>query len=181
MTTLEGVTTTSYVRADTKLKTIWLDQYCDYIRQKAGEGWSVREVVRGLSDEFKFRTTKNAVIGKAQRLKGITWKASVFTPTHTERRVKVRRQYKPRPRQKFFAPVVGPNPLAEVLMAKQPEPLEEPIDRSLWKTFEDLGANDCKWPVADSPEFKFCGRKRLNDHVPYCFYHCRVAYQPPRR
>jgi len=43
----------------------------------------------------------------------------------------------------------------------------------------DIDAHQCRWPIGDpgSPEFYFCGGDTTNE-LPYCAYHCRVAYQP---
>jgi len=49
----------------------------------------------------------------------------------------------------------------------------------------ELGADRCHWPIGDPghADFFFCGGRTVIG-LPYCGYHCRIAYQPsadPRR
>ena len=48
----------------------------------------------------------------------------------------------------------------------------------------NLKANQCRWPIGDpdSENFHFCG-KQVFTGKPYCYEHCRLAYQftPPKK
>ncbi len=46
-------------------------------------------------------------------------------------------------------------------------------------TIMELRENMCRWPMGDPThaDFRFCGLK-TDAGVPYCGYHCRIAYQP---
>jgi GcrA cell cycle regulator len=61
----------------------------------------------------------------------------------------------------------------------EPEPQLLEIPQEQRKTLLQLNEHTCRWPVGDpgSAEFYFCGGDATNE-MPYCGYHCRVAYQP---
>lgn len=46
----------------------------------------------------------------------------------------------------------------------------------------DLTESKCRWPVGTpaTPDFFFCGGPPVAER-PYCPYHARVAYQPPKQ
>jgi GcrA cell cycle regulator len=48
------------------------------------------------------------------------------------------------------------------------------------RTLLELTEETCRWPIGDpaTQDFYFCGGKTVTG-VPYCGYHCRIAYQPP--
>ena len=62
----------------------------------------------------------------------------------------------------------------------EPELLEIPLEQR--KTLLQLNEDTCRWPIGDpgSGDFFFCGGEIANE-LPYCTYHCRVAYQPASR
>lgn len=130
--------------------------------------------------------TRNAVIGKINRL-GLAERAK----QSNAQRPRVAKPPRPvRPHLNgdasrgdltlAFAPHVPAAPrLApeeEVLI-----PISERVELS------ELRESMCRWPMGDptTPEFRFCGGKRLRgmrprsgERQPYCAYHARVAYQP---
>ncbi len=46
----------------------------------------------------------------------------------------------------------------------------------------ELSASRCKWPIGDpaAEDFHFCGSEPKSGK-PYCQWHYRIAYQPPKR
>ena len=108
------------------------------------------------------QTTRNAVIGKAHRLKleGRVVSKGIKPKNKTQytenKRTKVSR------RSKFKS----------LLLDKNFEP-ENP------KTLEELNDYTCKWPIGhpDKTDFYFCGRKRVEDFS-YCKLHVLYAFQP---
>jgi GcrA cell cycle regulator len=49
------------------------------------------------------------------------------------------------------------------------------------RTLLELTEETCRWPIGDpgSTDFFYCGGQTVTG-LPYCAYHSRVAYQPPR-
>lgn len=49
------------------------------------------------------------------------------------------------------------------------------------RTILTLEAGDCRWPIGDpqDAEFHFCGKSKVAG-LPYCEFHARRAFQPPR-
>jgi GcrA cell cycle regulator len=71
------------------------------------------------------------------------------------------------------------------LAEPRPEPKVELLDPDVVVPFSErvtimeLRENMCRWPMGDPThaDFRFCGLK-TGTGVPYCGYHCRIAYQP---
>ena len=132
---------------ESKLKELW------------EKGHTASQIAKILGD-----TTRNAVIGKAHRLKlaGRTQsrksekqkKQSVGAQSKEEKYISRRSRFK------------------SLLLDKNFEP-ENP------KKLEELGDKNCRWPIGHPPEkdFHFCGRKPL-EKFPYCKLHVLYAFQP---
>lgn len=118
---------------------------------------------------------RSAVIGKVHRLK-LNGRA-----TNRVHRAPVKRKPALKPPRK---PVRTPTPL-EILFKEDPVmiPVEEivvPMDKR--KGVLDLEVGDCRWPIGDprkSDEFHFCHHKAVSG-LPYCEFHSRRAYAPPK-
>ena len=108
-------------------------------------------------------TTRNAVIGKAHRLKlqarAISKKQ--VPKTKTENTIPVKEQKLSR-KARFRS----------LLLDKDFEP-ENP------KKLEELTDQTCRWPIGHPSEkdFYFCGRKPM-EKFPYCKLHVLYAFQP---
>ena len=108
-------------------------------------------------------TTRNAVIGKAHRLKlqarAVSKKST--SRTKTENNVEVKQEKLSR-KARFKS----------LLLDKNFEP-ENP------KKLEELTDDICRWPIGHpyEKEFYFCGRKSL-DKFSYCKLHVLYAFQP---
>jgi GcrA cell cycle regulator len=119
----------------------------------------------GIANEMQI--TRNAVIGKCYRLglelKGGRGKADNDGPKPKRERkhsgvIAIRR--KRRATAQVFASSAGE------AMQYQPKQLLE------------LTISTCRFPVGDpqDADFFFCGAPPF-DNLPYCFHHCRIAYQ----
>ena len=110
-------------------------------------------------------TTRNAIIGKAHRLKlearAASKKPIQKTNQENNNKTEVKTQKLGR-KARFQA----------LLLDKNFEP-ENP------KKLEELSEETCKWPVGHPYEkdFYFCGRKPL-EKFPYCKLHVLYAFQP---
>ena len=111
-------------------------------------------------------TTRNAVIGKAHRLK---LAARAYSKNSQAKSTK---------EQKNQNQITKPEKLSKkarfksLLLDKNFEP-ENP------KTLEELNDSTCRWPIGhpDEKDFYFCGRTPMEKFV-YCKLHMLYAYQP---
>ena len=148
----------------------WTEQKIQMLKDMWGHhsASEIAEQIGGL--------TRNAVIGKAHRLKLSVGKTEGGMKT-TRKRVMLR----PLP--------VMPAPTSPAAaMRAAPMPATRDIFRSLdgiggVKRSEGIavtkaGDRHCRWPVGDprSPDFRFCGCN-AHEGLPYCVDHARVAYQ----
>jgi len=131
-----------------KLKT-WTPETVRQLEEHWKAGTSISDIVKDM------KISKNAIIGKAHRLKlPIRTRGKSGPKTH------IRSRTAPgiRVRQRVGANVTF-NPDGLISLVK-------------------LGPHDCKWPVGDPREddFGFCGATRM-DRSPYCKQHVEVAYR----
>jgi GcrA cell cycle regulator len=156
----------------------WTEQKIQMLRDMWGNGFSASEIAGKLGG-----LTRNAVIGKAHRLK-LSGKPST-------------------PRAESSKPTVlrmKPSDQARSLDAKKmllraapslPAPSAEPRFMTLKRVVDAVPApsaaavapvrsseRQCRWPYGDprSSDFKFCGCRAV-ETLPYCHEHAKVAYQ----
>jgi GcrA cell cycle regulator len=156
----------------------WTDERVEQLKKLWADGLSASQIAGELGG-----ITRNAVIGKVHRL-GLSGRAKA--PSQA-----VPRQRKPRAAAPFRAarPTTrGNTALArhafaflEVEAEAEPEPelLDNVIPIGQRCSILQLTEATCHWPIGDpsAPDFFFCGGKTATG-LPYCGYHCRIAYQP---
>lgn len=168
----------------------WTEQKIEMLKEMWGHGFSASEIARQLGG-----LTRNAVIGKAHRLK-LSVRGTV---------ARLGSGTQPRP---------ALSPLSSALSAAQsqgvgskaasgkrgmlrplpnmPTPADMPSRQERSAAFNPLdalkrgegisvtkaGDRQCRWPVGDprSPDFRFCGCPAY-ESLPYCIDHARIAYQ----
>lgn len=160
----------------------WTEQQIQALKKMWGNGYSASDIAKTLGGGL----TRNAVIGKAHRLKLSSRPSSMgesmpqkvvggsILPTMTKISKK-RSMLRPLP------PV------------QMPETVARPVSREAFKSIEQIkrtegipvtkaGERHCRWPIGDprSPDFRFCGGK-CHEGLPYCVDHARVAYQTVSR
>ncbi|MCB1530829.1 MAG: gcrA cell cycle regulator family protein [Rhodospirillales bacterium] len=130
----------------------WTDERVNLLKQLWGEGKTAAEIAKTLGDGV----TRNAVIGKAHRLK----LSSRLSP--------IQQNAKP---QKTTE-----TPKSRKRIPKQPEFKGKEIP------LVDLEAGMCRWPSGDPREeaFSFCGHE-VAEGLPYCKTHAAAAYQTVSR
>tara|TARA_B110001454_G_C12651063_1_gene405425 strand:- start:200 stop:694 length:495 start_codon:yes stop_codon:yes gene_type:complete len=138
----------------------WTTERSEKLRELWKKGHTASQIAEMLGG-----ATRNAVIGKAHRLKlearmtskKIAPKSTTGVNVVTE--VKTQKMGR---KAKFKA----------LLLDKDFEP-ENP------KKLEELIDETCRWPIGHPPEknFYFCGRKSL-EKFPYCKLHVLYAFQP---
>ena len=127
----------------------WTDERVDLLRRLWGEGKTAAEIAKELGEGV----TRNAVIGKAHRLK---LSSRVSPIQQNTKKVK-----------------------AEVKAAVPRRPMKKvPIFKGEEVKMEDLREGMCRWPNGDpqTDDFSFCGCKSV-EGIPYCSTHAQIAYQ----
>lgn len=141
----------------------------------------------------KIGMSKNAVVGKLNRLgwnSKSTASATKKAPAKKEIVIKVKNPKKT-PEKKTPAQIVK-----EKKIAPAPKPAAKPAEKPEKSGKKNLVAHQhmiqhavelamlrpdqCRWPIGnpDSENFHFCGEK-VFPGKPYCYEHCRAAYQMP--
>lgn len=155
----------------------WTDERVELLKKLWAEGLSASRIAAAIGG-----ITRNAVIGKVHRL-GLSGRAKAKgSPT-------------PRPRKKSSgsaAPSSTQNRTRNSEAAPSLKPVEKISFSNNYKLFAsasmpdcervtimDLNDYVCRWPLGDpsTPEFRFCGGESVTG-MPYCAYHCAMAYQP---
>lgn len=131
----------------------WSDERVDILKRLWGEGKTAAEIAKELGEGV----TRNAVIGKAHRLK----LSSRVSPIQQNTK-KVKSDAAP--------------PVPRRIMKKIPVKLGKQLK------MEDLKEKMCRWPNGDpeSDNFSFCGCNTV-DSLPYCADHANIAYQVTSR
>lgn len=136
----------------------WTDDRVALLKKLWGEGKTAAEIAKALGG-----VTRNAVIGKAHRLK------------LSNRLSPIQQNKKPlkKPANTSRAP------------EKKPQPPQNPLpddEQARGKKLIDLKANECRWPYGDPQhaDFGFCG-ERVIAGLPYCPECVSKAYQPATR
>jgi GcrA cell cycle regulator len=130
--------------------------------------------------------TRNAVIGKAHRLKLSVQKMAGAPGTGLQRAASGLGVIKSSRKRVMLRPL--PVVPTSSTIASRPLPTAKDIFRSLEGiggsvrsegiAVTKAGERHCRWPVGDprSPDFRFCGCT-AHEGLPYCVDHARVAYQ----
>lgn len=131
----------------------WTDERVALLKRLWGEGKTAAEIASELGG-----VTRNAVIGKAHRLK-------------LSNRVS--------PIQQNKKPITAAKPAAPEKKIRQT--LEQDNNRQ-GIAMLDLDSRACRWPLGDprDEKFSFCG-DGIAEGLPYCEAHAKVAYQAAGR
>lgn len=166
----------------------WTEQKIEMLKEMWGHGYSASEIAKQLGG-----LTRNAVIGKAHRLKLSVRGAAPRIEAKQQQRVAAvsmassispvssQAGIKPSSRKRVML-----RPLPSMPMPTEMPPQERPsafsaldnIKRSEGISVTKAGDRQCRWPVGDprSPDFRFCGCPAY-ESLPYCIDHARIAYQ----
>ncbi len=141
----------------------WTEERVNLLTKLWGEGRTAAEIASELGG-----VTRNAVIGKAHRLK----LSGRVSPIQQNKKSVADKPLVRRPKevQKVSAPKAQPK-------------IHEPVSSEKGQySLEQLEARMCRWPIGDprSDDFGFCGGDAMAG-LPYCRDHIHVAYQPATR
>ncbi len=136
----------------------WTQEREEKLRELWKKGHTASQIARILGD-----TTRNAVIGKAHRLK-LAARASSKGVKTTKKQVSENNEVRS---EKFVSRKAR---FKSLLLDKNFE-AENP------KTLEELGDKNCRWPIGhpDEKNFYFCGRTPVEDFS-YCKLHVLYAF-----
>lgn len=162
----------------------WTEQQIQMLKDMWGHGFSASDIAGRLGGGL----TRNAVIGKAHRLKlsaGLaTSRSASSSLPRTTAPASTMADIKSSSRKRVMLrplPVLPTPATTTVAKPIQREAFRSPADtakRSEGIAVTKAGDRHCRWPVGDprSPDFRFCGCN-VHEGLPYCTDHARVAYQ----
>lgn len=140
----------------------WTDSRVATLKKLWSEGKTAAEIASELGG-----VTRNAVIGKAHRLKlSGRGGANIQTPKKVKKKAVQARKPKP----------------ANVNIAPQKKTILKSDSERERIPLIDMAPNQCKWPIGDpkTADFGFCGDRKVPG-IPYCIEHAQVAYQAATR
>lgn len=146
-------------------------------------GWNTKAgtTTKGKSDKTKKTATttkaKTKAVAKAPAKKPVAKAPVKKTPQKPAAKKTETKKATTKSAPKVEKPVKEPKSAAKNLAMHQ-----RIIQHSL--EMANLKPNQCRWPIGDpdSENFHFCG-KTVFTGKPYCYEHCRLAYQftPPKK
>ena len=151
-----------------RYKLSWTDERVSQLKQLWGEGKTAAEIAKLLGG-----VTRNAVIGKAHRLKlsgrvspiqaNPRVEAAINRASNDQRSPKITLRERP-------------------VMAPTPVTIREELIPIKGIQLTELRESTCRWPVGDpkQEDFKFCGCN-ASPGMTYCEHHTRLAYQTSTR
>ena len=139
----------------------WTEERVALLKKLWGEGKTAAEIAKELGG-----VTRNAVIGKAHRLK----LSNRLSPIQQNNK-------KPAPAANVSTPVE--KPIQKRVKKAPPPPSDEDIEGV---SLSELKEKMCRWPIGDpkEPGFRFCGCQAIAG-LPYCGEHAKIAYQAATR
>lgn len=158
----------------------WTEQKIQMLKDMWGHGYSASEIAKHLGG-----LTRNAVIGKAHRLKLSSRPSPIkredertaLTPA-SGNAIPVMKSTRKRVMLRPLPVLPVPNTVKPASQETYRSSFDTPIKRTEGIAVTKAGDRHCRWPVGDprSPDFRFCGCAAY-ESMPYCVDHARVAYQ----
>jgi hypothetical protein len=131
----------------------WTPRLDRRLRELFDEGMPYITIALAMSGEFNLNFTRNACIGRANRLRFPLRELPRKPPKPIEVNLSVR----PRPRPRTTSPSIVPGKL----------------------TLLQLTRFTCHWPSGDRPPYTYCGKPVLGDGS-FCADHAELAYHKSR-
>lgn len=167
----------------------WTDERVAVLKKMWGEGKTAAEIAKELGDGV----TRNAVIGKAHRLKLSGRTSPIQTPKKTS--IKAAKEQgnskarsavtssKAKPAVEVAEkPKAMPKRAPSVTSAQVKQEIEAIKNKGQRLPLAELTERMCRWPMGDPNDanFGFCGC-RTEVGLPYCVEHGQIAYQTTTR
>lgn len=154
---------------------LWPEEHSQELARLVASGMVYRLVAEALNEKFGTSHTKNAIVGKVQRL-GLTAPEKPKRPPYV-------RKPKARRREREVIRIVPANGNSNVMRVLRTVVLEqaklrcvEIVPRHL--SLIELEAGDCRYAFGDGP-FTFCGHP-VHAGSSYCMPHTALCKEPPR-
>jgi GcrA cell cycle regulator len=157
----------------------WHDDHCAELTRLLATGMVYRLIAETLNEKFGTSHTKNAIVGKVQRL-------NLMPPQKEKRPPYVRRpKTKSSQRPRIFREVmrIVPANISGGMRIVRAVETDQPALRCVeveprHLSLIDLEPGDCRYPYGDGP-MTFCGHPK-QDGSSYCFHHFHLCRQEPR-
>lgn len=148
----------------------WTDERVVLLKRLWVEGKTAAEIAKLIGGGV----TRNAVIGKAHRLK-LSGRISPIQENARPESGITRTVSTSRKVQKSTLSKVSNR---DIIAPVQLPPVQENYCFGDGVSLVELKERMCRWPIGDPQEagFKFCGGPS-EEGLPYCSHHCRTAYQ----
>jgi GcrA cell cycle regulator len=146
----------------------WNEMTISFLRYLWDDGGSCSQIAAIMG------TSKNAIIGKAHRLKLPMRKTG--TP-RSERTMEMAKDKATKSPVTMRVAAVAPLPHVLIPVCLVPASFEpNPC------TITELSRYRCKWPEGNpaSPDFHYCGAAKEPSDKPYCTHHAKIAFSPSR-
>jgi GcrA cell cycle regulator len=151
---------------------LWPEEHAQELTRLVASGMVYRLIAESLNDKFGTAHTKNAIVGKVQRL-------NLTPPDKPKKPPYVR---KPTPRRREFAStrIVRANGNSNAMRVIKTVELEQYklrcVEIECTTTFDDV--TGCRYPVGGSP-FLFCNGAQTEGSS-YCLNHHILCHEKPR-
>ena len=145
----------------------WTEDRVSLLKKLWGDGHTAAEIAKQLGG-----VTRNAVIGKAHRLK-LSNRVSPIQQNKKPANKNTQRKVVEKEKITTSATPKSTTPTTSALKSPSPENLY---------SLTELQPRMCRWPSGDPREedFGFCGERTISG-IPYCAEHAKVAYQAATR
>lgn len=159
----------------------WTDERVTVLKKMWGDGKTAAEIAKELGEGV----TRNAVIGKAHRLKLSGRASPIQAAKKTVKAAKEQSNAKPRVKSKAVEAAVKPKvPLKRNVAAPSVSKHDIEVIKNKGKRLplSELTERMCRWPIGDprNDDFGFCGASSETG-LPYCPEHGQIAYQTTTR
>ncbi len=150
-----------------RIKMSWTEDRVDMLKNLWGDGHTAAEIAKKLGG-----VTRNAVIGKAHRLK----LSNRVSPIQNKKPANKNIARSKPSLEKMVKPASAPKG-SSIIAEKQASFIPDNL-----YSLMDLKPRQCRWPSGDPREegFGFCGDKTISG-IPYCEEHAKLAYQAATR
>lgn len=144
---------------------LWPPEHADLLKILAARGGSAAEIAAELNAELDTDHSRNAVIGKINRLKcpwNTSWQFTGYSTPKLRRKPRVRAVTLPK---SWKTPPIKP-PRAVTVLA-----CADIVPKGI--RCVDLEDGHCRWPYGEAV-LTFCGHERVKDE-PYCLPHLHLS------
>jgi GcrA cell cycle regulator len=149
----------------------WSAERVDRLIELWDQGDFASVIARKINEETGSHFTRNAILGKVDRMHLPGRALKRLTPEERRDREKIRKRVK-RAKERAPGEIVSRARARRAYLGEQVAVLDQQIPVVQRMTLFELNNHNCRWPVGDpqTREFFFCGAPEANlkDGRPYC-------------